>query len=86
MVEQWSPKPSMWVRLLHSLPYFVGSKDSLITVLLRLSLVLTRKEKDIMAYTWGEIQIESLKKMFLNNTSIFQSELAQMREDNKYKI
>lgn len=39
-----------------------------------------------MAYTWGEIQIESLKKMFLNNTSIFQSELAQMREDNKYKI
>ena len=39
-----------------------------------------------MAYTWGEIQIESLKKMFLNNTSIYQSELAQMREDNKYKI
>jgi hypothetical protein len=48
--------------------------------------VLTRKEKDIMAYTWGEIQVESLKKMFLNNDSIFQSDLSQMKEDNKYKI
>lgn len=39
-----------------------------------------------MAYTWGEIQVESLKKMFLNNDSIFQSDLSQMKEDNKYKI
>lgn len=39
-----------------------------------------------MAYTWGEIQIESLKKMFLNNTSIYQSELPKFREDNKYNI
>lgn len=39
-----------------------------------------------MAYTWGEIQIESLKKMFLNNTSIFEKDLESMRNDNKYKI
>lgn len=39
-----------------------------------------------MAYTWGEIQIESLKKMFLNNKDIYESELADMRQDNKYKI
>lgn len=39
-----------------------------------------------MAYTWGEIQIESLKKMFLNNTSIFEEDLESMKNDNKYKI
>lgn len=37
-------------------------------------------------YTWGEIQIESLKKMFLNNTSIFEEDLEDMKNDNKYKI
>ena len=37
-------------------------------------------------YTWGEIQIESLKKMFLNNDSIYLENLDKMRTDNKYKI
>lgn len=39
-----------------------------------------------MAYRWGEIQIESLKKMFLNNTSIYEKDLEEMKVDNKYKI
>lgn len=39
-----------------------------------------------MAYTWGEIQLESIKKMFLNNDNIKTSDLRAMRNDNKYKI
>ena len=39
-----------------------------------------------MAYTWGEIQLESIKKMFLNNDTIRLNDLRDMRSDNKYKI
>lgn len=39
-----------------------------------------------MAYTWGEIQLESIKKMFLNNDTIRLQDLRSMRTDNKYKI
>lgn len=39
-----------------------------------------------MAYTWGEIQLESIKKMFLNNDNIKVRDLRAMRNDNKYKI
>ena len=39
-----------------------------------------------MAYTWGEIQLESIKKMFLNNDTIQLKDLRKMRNDNKYKI
>lgn len=39
-----------------------------------------------MAYTWGEIQLESIKKMFLNNDNISLNDLRSMRRDNKYKI
>lgn len=39
-----------------------------------------------MAYTWGEIQLESIKKMFLNNDTIQLNDLRKMRNDNKYKI
>ncbi len=39
-----------------------------------------------MAYTWGEIQLESVKKMFLNNDIIDVNDLRKMRKDNKYKI
>lgn len=37
-------------------------------------------------YTWGEIQLESIKKMFLNNDTIELNDLRKMRSDNKYKI
>lgn len=37
-------------------------------------------------YTWGEIQLESVKKMFLNNDIIDLNDLRKMRKDNKYKI
>lgn len=37
-------------------------------------------------YTWGEIQLESIKKMFLNNDTIDLNDLRSMRNDNKYKI
>lgn len=37
-----------------------------------------------MAYTWGEIQINTVKKMFLNNTSILVGDLPLMRTDRKY--
>lgn len=39
-----------------------------------------------MAYTWGEIKLESIKKMFLNNDTITKDDLSAMAEDNKYKI
>lgn len=39
-----------------------------------------------MAYTWGEIQLESIKKMFLNNDVIDENDLRKMKNDNKYKI
>lgn len=39
-----------------------------------------------MAYTWGQIQLESVKKMFLNNDNIYEKDLKSMRKDNKYKI
>ena len=38
-----------------------------------------------MAYTWGEIKLESIKKMFLNNDTITKDDLSAMAEDNKYK-
>lgn len=37
-----------------------------------------------MAYTWGEIQINSIKKMFLNNVAITTADLPMMRLDRKY--
>lgn len=37
-------------------------------------------------YTWGEIQLESIKKMFLNNDTIKLTDLRKMKDDNKYKI
>lgn len=39
-----------------------------------------------MSYTWGEIQLESIKKMFLNNDNIKLNDLRAMKNDNKYKI
>lgn len=36
-------------------------------------------------YTWGDIQIISIEKMFLNNTPIQVSDLSEMRDDKKYK-
>ena len=39
-----------------------------------------------MAYTWGEIKLESIKKMFLNNDIIDINDLTKMKKDNKYKI
>lgn len=35
--------------------------------------------------TWGEIQIESLKKMFLNKTDLDVDELMLYKDDKKYK-
>lgn len=35
--------------------------------------------------TWGEIQIESLKKMFLNNESLFVNKLSDYMNEKKYK-
>lgn len=34
---------------------------------------------------WGEIQIESLKKMFLNNDNILATELETLKSNKKYK-
>lgn len=39
-----------------------------------------------MSYTWGEIQILSIQKMFLNNTTITTSDLSTMLTDRKYKL
>ena len=39
-----------------------------------------------MAYTWGQIKLESIKKMFLNNDNIYEKDLRSMKTDNKYKI
>ncbi len=39
-----------------------------------------------MNYTWGEIQILAIKKMFLNNTPIEVSDLPAMRTDRKYQL
>lgn len=39
-----------------------------------------------MAYTWGQIKLESIKKMFLNNDNIYEKDLRRMKNDNKYKI
>ena len=39
-----------------------------------------------MNYTWGEIQILAIQKMFLNNDSIAVSDLSTMRTDRKYEI
>ena len=36
-------------------------------------------------YTWGEIQLEACKKMFLNNDAIKVTDLPTMKNDNKYK-
>lgn len=38
-----------------------------------------------MTYTWGEIQIATIKKMFLNNAVIDTTDLATMRTDKKYQ-
>lgn len=39
-----------------------------------------------MNYTWGDIEILSIQKMFLNNTAITTDDLDNMREDRKYAI
>lgn len=39
-----------------------------------------------MNLTWGEIQITSIQKMFLNNTIVSVADLPTMKTDNKYKI
>ena len=39
-----------------------------------------------MKYTWGDIEILSLQKMFLNNQSITTDDLNAMRTDRKYAI
>ena len=39
-----------------------------------------------MKYTWGEIQIETCKKMFLNNDNISVEEIEILKGDNKYKV
>lgn len=39
-----------------------------------------------MNYTWGEIQILSIKKMFLNNAPISVDNLDSMRNDRKYQL
>lgn len=39
-----------------------------------------------MRYTWGEIQILSLQKMFLNNESLDVANLETYRKDRKYKL
>lgn len=39
----------------------------------------------MIKYTWGEIQVEACKKMFLNNGSISVSDLSSMKNDNKYE-
>jgi len=37
-----------------------------------------------MKYTWGEVQIISIEKMFLNTTKLTTSDLPVMREDKRY--
>lgn len=39
-----------------------------------------------MNYTWGEIQILAIQKMFLNNVPLTVSDLPEMREDKKYRL
>ena len=39
-----------------------------------------------MNYTWGEIQILAIQKMFLNNTNVIVSDLPVMKTDKKYAI
>lgn len=39
-----------------------------------------------MNYTWGEIQLLAIKKMFLNNTPIEVTDLPAMRTDRKYQL
>lgn len=39
-----------------------------------------------MRYTWGEIQILALQKMFLNNDVLIVDDLEAYREDRKYKL
>lgn len=39
-----------------------------------------------MKYTWGEIQIETCKKMFLNNDNISVEQIDILKGDNKYKV
>lgn len=39
-----------------------------------------------MKYTWGEIQILAIQKMFLNNVPLVVTDLTTMRADNKYKL
>src|SRR5574344_16976 len=38
-----------------------------------------------MNYTWGEIQIQSIQKMFLNNQTISVSDLSTMVTDRVYR-
>ena len=35
-----------------------------------------------MAYTWGEIKLESIKKMFLNNDAITKDDLSAFMKSN----
>lgn len=39
-----------------------------------------------MTYTWGEIQVLSIQKMFLNNESISTNELSSLKTDRKYEL
>lgn len=39
-----------------------------------------------MNYTWGEIQLLAIKKMFLNNTPLEVSDLSDMRDNRKYQL
>lgn len=39
-----------------------------------------------MNYTWGEIQIQSLQKMFLNNAAITVADLPTLKTDRKYSL
>ena len=36
-------------------------------------------------YTWGQIQLETIKKMFLNKDPLLIKNLKSMRTDNRYK-
>ena len=39
-----------------------------------------------MNYTWGEIQLLTIKKMFLNNVPLTVTDLPSMRTDRKYQL
>ena len=39
-----------------------------------------------MNYTWGEIQLLAIKKMFLNNTVLEVADLPDMRDNRKYQL